>query len=100
MNCLQLLMHAGFYWDDRVKGCCRISDRVLSLWYRMPNPQVAERELIQVAQALLRIAGPHHSDKLGHYQIYREDAKVAIYVHFAAWPNDLTPVVNISEGWH
>ncbi|WP_053957892.1 hypothetical protein [Sulfobacillus thermosulfidooxidans] len=99
MNSLQLLTESGFFWQDRIKGFARRNDHVLTLWYRLPNELVAEKELVQIAKSLLRIVSSK-ADGGGFFTVEKDHHPLAVHVHFNQWPHDLKPMFMREESVH
>lgn len=99
VNSLQLLTESGFFWQDRIKGFARMNDRVLALWYRMPNELVAESELVQIAKSLLRMVSTQEDDG-GFFTVKKDHHPLQVHVHFNRWPHDLKPLFGREESVH
>lgn len=102
MNLSRVLIESGFFWQDQTKGFNWIDDRVLALWYQMPNPEVAEAELVQLAKSLLRqdsVQGTDPSSR-GHFVLYTDVSPRTVHVHFVTCEPDLKPAFRLTEGVH
>ncbi len=102
MNLSRMLMESGFSWQGKTKGFCRIDDRTLAVWYKMPNLEVARAELVELAKSLLRQDLAENADpsEKGHFALDIGENPCTLHIHFATWPLDLEPVFPLSEGVH
>ncbi len=102
MNLSRLLMESGFYWQGKTKGFCRLDDHVVAIWYNIPNRDLAQAELVQLAKSLLRqhFAEEENASDRGYFILDTGANASTVHVHFVTWPSELEPDWYLSEGVH